>query len=346
MKNYKCRILITGVAGFIGCHLAKKLISEENLVVGLDNINDYYSISLKKDRLKFIEAEKKKSETFRFYKVSLEDNEKLRQIFNNYNFDIVINLAAQAGVRYSLQNPSSYIKSNIVGFSNILEFCKDFNIKHLIYASSSSVYGLNSTLPFDEDQNASHPASLYAATKKSNELMAHSYSHLYNLPCTGLRFFTVYGPWGRPDMAPMIFARAILDKKPIDVFNYGEMSRDFTFIDDVIEAISRCCHKIPTRDEQFDGSQNSSSFSSAPYRIFNIGNNKPISLNYFIELLEKNLQKKAIKNFMSSQPGDLTSTFAEIDKLSKWIGYHPKTKIEQGIKRFTDWYIKYYSESP
>ncbi len=342
MKKYKCRILITGVAGFIGCHLAKKLISEENIVVGLDNINDYYCVSLKKDRLKFIEVEKKKSETFRFYKVSLEDNEKLRKIFNNYNFDIVINLAAQAGVRYSLQNPSSYIKSNIVGFFNILECCKEFNVKHLIYASSSSVYGLNSTLPFNEDQNVSHPASLYAATKTSNELMAHSYSHLYNLPCTGLRFFTVYGPWGRPDMAPMIFARAILDKKPINVFNYGEMSRDFTFIDDVIEAISRCCQKIPTRDEQINGSKIS---SSAPYRIFNIGNNKPTSLNYFIELLEKNLQKKAIKNLMSSQPGDLNSTYAEIDTLSKWIKYYPKTKIEQGIKRFTDWYIQYYSES-
>ena len=335
----KQKILITGIAGFIGSFLGKKLLEEGKYVVGIDNINDYYDQSLKKDRLKFIQKADLKKESFIFFEKDLQDINAMQEIFKKYNPDVVVNLAAQAGVRYSLVNPKSYIQSNLVGFSNILECCREFKVKHLIYASSSSVYGGNQELPFNEAQIVDTPLSLYAATKKSNELMAYSYSHLYKLPCTGLRFFTVYGPWGRPDMAPMIFAKLINENKPIDVFNFGEMSRDFTYIDDVIIILNNCCKKIPLSR---GGKDNKINFESPPHQIFNVGNNKPIPLNYFISLIEKNLGKNARKNFKSLQPGDLVSTYADIDKISNWVNFIPKTNIEEGIEKFIDWYKKYY----
>ncbi len=338
-------ILVTGAAGFIGAALVKSLLKLDFKVIGIDNLNDYYSTSLKRSRL--IEIDKASSENgeWFFHEVSIEDNKVLLDIINRYNPRILVHLAAQAGVRYSIRNPSAYIQSNLVGFANVLEGCRQNKIQHLIYASSSSVYGGNKNLPFHEEQAVNHPVSLYAATKKSNELMAHTYSHLYDLPTTGLRFFTVYGPWGRPDMAPMIFARSILKNEPIKVFNHGEMQRDFTYIDDVVEGIIRCCFKSASSDDDFNPLLPNPSTSSAPFRIFNLGNSHPIHLIYFIELLENNLGKKAIKNFQPIQPGDVVSTAARMDLLNSWVEYKPTTSIEKGIKLFSEWYLDYFKNT-
>ncbi|OUL43878.1 capsular biosynthesis protein CpsI, partial [Prochlorococcus sp. HOT_208_60] len=310
-------------------------------VIGIDNLNNYYDISLKKSRINSIQLVSS-NQDWKFFQIDLEDYLGLNNIFNQIKPDIVINLAAQAGVRYSLENPSSYIKSNLVGFGNVLELCKEFEVKNLIYASSSSVYGSNRKLPFKETDPVNHPVSLYAATKKSNELMAHTYSHLYNLPCTGLRFFTVYGPWGRPDMAPMIFTKSIMESKPINIFNFGKMSRDFTYIDDICEAIYKCTYKPATIDNKFNSLEPDPSSSTAPYRIFNIGNNKTVDLLYFISLLENNLKKKAIKNLKPIQLGDVENTFSDTSKLQKWINFVPKTSIEIGVKNFIQWYKNFY----
>ncbi|MFZ1704658.1 MAG: NAD-dependent epimerase [Saprospiraceae bacterium] len=333
------RILVTGAAGFIGFHLVNQLIKEGFEVVGLDNINDYYDPKLKYARLKEagIEiddiyygkyAESKKFEKYHFIKLDIEDAINLNKVFSDNNFDYVCHLAAQAGVRYSIENPRLYIQSNIVGFFNILECCRNFPIKHLIYASSSSVYGNNSTVPFSETDNVDHPVSLYAATKKSNELMAHTYSHLYQIPTTGLRFFTVYGPWGRPDMAYFSFTKSIIEDKPIKVFNNGQMSRDFTFIDDIIEGIGRLLNKPPNDD--------------TAYQLFNIGNDHPVTLLHFITILEQILNKETIKEFLPMQAGDVVKTWANIDQLNTLTGYRPMTKIQDGLKNFVNWYKKYY----
>tara|TARA_Y100000589_G_C27162391_1_gene633369 strand:+ start:653 stop:1678 length:1026 start_codon:yes stop_codon:yes gene_type:complete len=341
MKKIKKTILITGVAGFIGSFLAKKLLNENYLVIGIDDMNNYYDVKLKQDRMDELVI-KNSQDNFKFYELSINNNDEVNSIFRKYNPNFVINLAAQAGVRYSITNPESYIQSNLVGFSNILESCRNFNVEHLIYASSSSVYGGNTSLPFTESQAVNHPVSLYAATKKANELMAHSYSHLYELPCTGLRLFTVYGPWGRPDMAPMIFAKAISSGSPIKVFNYGKMSRDFTYIDDVIDAISKIIIKIPSKDDNFDTALPNPSTSFAPSRIFNIGNNKPVKLLTFIDLIEKNLGKKALKNFEPLQSGDVISTFADIDNVKEWVDFNPVISIDIGIEKFIRWFKSYY----
>tara|TARA_Y100001968_G_scaffold4784_1_gene4241 strand:+ start:190 stop:1236 length:1047 start_codon:yes stop_codon:yes gene_type:complete len=335
-------IIVTGAAGFIGAALVKALLSLDLKVIGIDNLNDYYSTSLKRSRLNEIEKVSKKNGKWVFFEISIEDNIVLSDVINRYNPNVFVHLAAQAGVRYSITNPSTYIQSNLVGFANVLEGCRQNKISHLVYASSSSVYGGNKNLPFYEEQAVNHPVSLYAATKKSNELMAHTYSHLYDLPTTGLRFFTVYGPWGRPDMAPMIFARSILKNEPIKVFNEGKMQRDFTYIDDVVEGIIRCCFKKASIDNSFNPLIPNPSTSSAPYRIFNIGNSSPIQLTYFIDLLEKNLGKKAIKNLQPMQPGDVVSTAAKMDLLNSWINYKPTTSIENGIKLFSEWYLDYF----
>ena len=339
MKN----ILVTGAAGFIGAALVKKLLLKDNNVVGYDNLNSYYDITLKKNRLEDIKINSKESKgSWLFHHASIEEKKYLQNIFLKEKFDVVIHLAAQAGVRYSLENPSSYIQSNLVGFSNIMELCREYSIKNFIFASSSSVYGGNKNLPFTEEQTVDHPISLYAATKKANELIAHSYSHLYDLPCTGLRFFTVYGPWGRPDMAPMLFANAIVNKKPINVFNFGKMSRDFTYIDDIVEGIFRCIDKPATRNNNFDHLSPSVASSFAPYKIFNIGNSKPIELLYFIEILENELGIKAIKNLMPIQPGDVASTAANTTLLENWVDFKPSTTIEDGINKFVNWFRGYY----
>ncbi|WP_269616626.1 NAD-dependent epimerase/dehydratase family protein [Prochlorococcus marinus] len=338
-------ILVTGAAGFIGAALVKALLPLDCKVIGIDNLNDYYSTSLKRSRLTEIEKVSRKNGEWFFYQIPIEDNKVLQDIINRYNPKVFVHLAAQAGVRYSITNPAAYIQSNLVGFGNVLEGCRQHKIPHLIYASSSSVYGGNKNLPFYEEQAVNHPVSLYAATKKSNELMAHTYSHLYDLPTTGLRFFTVYGPWGRPDMAPMIFARSILNNEPIKVFNHGKMQRDFTYIDDVVEGIIRCCFKKASIDDHFNPLIPNPSTSSAPYRIFNIGNSHPIQLTYFIELLEKNLGKKAIKNFQPMQPGDVVSTAARMDLLNSWVEYKPTTSIENGIKMFAEWYLDYFKNT-
>ncbi len=343
-KENKETILVTGSAGFIGAALVKALLILDFKVIGIDNLNDYYSTSLKKARLTEIKKVSRKNGEWFFYEISIEDNKALSDIINRYSPKVLVHLAAQAGVRYSIQNPFAYIQTNLVGFANVLEGCRQNNTSHLIYASSSSVYGGNKNLPFYEEQAVNHPVSLYAATKKSNELMAHTYSHLYNLPTTGLRFFTVYGPWGRPDMAPMIFARSILKNEPIKVFNQGKMQRDFTYIDDVVEGIIRCCFKKACLDEDFDPLMPNPSTSSAPYRIFNIGNANPIQLTYFIELLERNLGKKAIKDLQPMQPGDVVSTSAKMDLLNSWIEYKPKTTIEKGIQLFSEWFLNYYGK--
>ncbi len=342
MSIMKRKVIVTGAAGFIGAAISTKLLLKGDKVVGIDNLNDYYDISLKKSRINEIKLKISK-DNWKFFQVDLENYKRLDLIFDETKPDIVINLAAQAGVRYSLENPSSYIKSNLVGFGNVLELCKKYGIKNLIYASSSSVYGGNKKLPFKETDAVNHPVSLYAATKKSNELMAHSYSHLYNLPCTGLRFFTVYGPWGRPDMAPMIFTKSILEAKPINIFNFGDMSRDFTYIDDISEAIYKCTHKPATINYQFNPTKPDPSSSTAPHRIFNIGNNKSVDLLYFISLLEDNLEIKAIRNLKPIQPGDVKDTFADTHKLEEWINFCPKTPIEIGVKNFIDWYKNYYN---
>ena len=331
-------ILVTGCAGFIGFHLTKALLANGNTVVGLDNLNNYYDVSLKKNRLKKIV-----DKNFTFIKADLDQSNKINEIFSESKFDSVINLAAQAGVRYSLKNPMAYINSNVVGFMNILEACRNYQTKHLIYASSSSVYGMNTSKPFSVTHNVDHPVSLYAASKKSNELMAHTYSHLYGLPTTGLRFFTVYGPWGRPDMALFLFTKAILEGKAIKVFNNGEMQRDFTYIDDIVEGILRLLNVPAKSNPNWNGDTPDPSSSSAPYKIYNIGNNSPVKLEYFISVIESSLGIKANKEYLPIQPGDVESTFADIDGLYEAIRFKPKTSIEVGVDNFIKWYKDYYN---
>lgn len=347
------KILVTGTAGFIGSFVATQLAEMGNDVVGVDSINDYYDVNLKFGRLERdgvdpVKAEKGdmvvsgKYPAYRFIRLQLEDRESLEKIFSEENFDKVCHLAAQAGVRYSLTNPHAYIDANIVAFVNILEGCRHNNIKHLVYASSSSVYGLNEKFPFSTKDNVDHPISLYAATKKSNELMAHTYSHLYNIPTTGLRFFTVYGPWGRPDMALFLFTKAILEGKPIDVFNMGEMRRDFTYIDDIVEGVLRVLDKPPVGNEEWSGKAPNPSSSRAPYKIYNIGNNSPVGLMEYIDAIEKALGKKAEKNFLPMQPGDVAATWADVDDLIADLDYSPSVGVEEGVQRFIDWYKEFY----
>ena len=334
------KYLITGAAGFIGFHLSKRMLGQGDSVIGIDNLNEYYDVNLKKARLN----ELKEDPEFTFHKLDLVDRKGIEKLFTENKFDYVVNLAAQAGVRYSLTNPRAYIDSNVVGFLNILEGCRNSDIKHLVFASSSSVYGANTMMPFSVHHNVDHPISLYAATKKSNELMAHSYSSLYKLPCTGLRIFTVYGPLGRPDMAPFLFTKAILENRPIDVFNKGKMKRDFTYIDDIVEGVVRVTVNIPVPDTGWNSDKPDPATSYAPYRLYNIGNNNPIELMKFIEVLEDCLGKKAEKNFLPMQPGDVHETCADVDDLIN-IGFKPSTPIEKGIKKFVEWYLDYYEKT-
>ena len=339
MYKFEKVVLITGCAGFIGAALSKRFLEANYKVIGIDNLNNYYDVKLKNDRLKVIETlVKDRKYLWDFFKVSIENVGKIKDIFIKNKPDIVINLAAQAGVRFSINNPASYVKSNLSGFFNILENCKDNNVEHLVYASSSSVYGGNDDYPFTENHKINRPLSFYAATKISNEMMAYSYSNIYNIPITGLRFFTVYGPWGRPDMAPMIFSKKIFLKEPISIFNYGKMSRDFTFIDDIVEGTYLCALKAPNNNNEIINSKN-----KVPNKIFNIGFGKPIKLNYFIELLEDNLSIKAIKKFEPIQPGDVKKTFSDTHLLEEWIGYKPKISVEEGVRRFASWFLEYYS---
>ena len=338
------KILVTGAAGFIGSEIVKKLLSEGAAVFGLDNLNCYYNPLLKEKRIENIEGINRNN-LWNFCKVNLENSKKMDQIFKEYSPNIVINLAAQAGVRYSIDNPMSYVESNIVGFLNILEGCRNSKVEHLIYASSSSVYGGNKITPFKESSSVDHPVSFYAATKKSNEMLAHFYSHIFQIPISGLRFFTVYGPMGRPDMAPMIFADAMLREQPINVFNNGQMSRDFTYIDDVIDAIYKCCLKTPYSNVHFYESRPEPSTSFAPHRIFNVGSNNPTNLLDFIELLEASLGVRAIKKMKPMQPGDVKSTFADIDRLKDWVNFIPKTSLNEGISKFASWYKEYFNSS-
>ncbi|MFB2936649.1 NAD-dependent epimerase [Aerosakkonemataceae cyanobacterium BLCC-F154] len=331
-------ILVTGAAGFIGFYLAQKLLNRGDKVIGIDNINDYYDVNLKHDRL----AQLGDRHNFTFYKLDLADRAGMEKLFSEHKFDMVAHLAAQAGVRYSLKNPHTYVNSNLVGFIHILEGCRYHNIKHLVFASSSSVYGANTKMPFSVHDNVDHPLSLYAATKKANELMAHTYSHLYDLPTTGLRFFTVYGPWGRPDMALFTFTKAILSGNPIDVFNYGKMKRDFTYIDDIVEGVVRTLDKIPQPNPEWSAENPDPSTSTAPYKIYNIGNNQPVELIRFIEVLEDCLGMKAEKNLLPLQPGDVLATYADVDDLTKDVGFKPSTPIEVGIDNFVKWYRSYY----
>lgn len=332
-------VLITGAAGFIGFHVATALLARGDSVVGLDNLNDYYDVSLKRARLNNLLVHTQ----FQFVEGALEDQQTLDALFKSQTFDGVINLAAQAGVRYSLENPQAYIDSNLVGFANILECCRHHRPQHLVYASSSSVYGMNATMPFSVHDNVNHPVSLYAATKKANELMAHTYSHLYDLPTTGLRFFTVYGPWGRPDMAMYLFTDAIVADQPIKVFNNGKMQRDFTYIDDIVEGVVRVLDKPAQPDPGWDRKTPDSGSSSAPYRIFNIGNNNPVSLLDFIGAIEAALGKTAKKDFLPIQPGDVEATYADIEDLAHYVGYRPSTPIESGVARFVQWYQDYHA---
>lgn len=332
------KILVTGAAGFIGFHLSKRLLDRGDEVIGLDSVNDYYDVNLKKARLAQLEGRA----GFRFVKMGLEDREGIARLFKDEKFDKVINLAAQAGVRYSLINPHAYIDSNIVGFTNILEGCRHNGVKHLVFASSSSVYGANTKMPFSVHDNVDHPVSLYAATKKANELMAHTYSHLYKLPTTGLRFFTVYGPWGRPDMALFLFTKAILEDRPIDVFNNGKMRRDFTYIDDIVEGVIRVTDNVAQPNPNWSGDEPDPGTSYAPYRNYNIGNNSPVELMRFIEVIEDAVGKKAKKNLLPLQPGDVPATYADVDDLINDVGFKPATSIEDGVKRFVEWYKDYY----
>ena len=334
------KILVTGAAGFIGHALAKRLLAEGRDVVGLDNLNDYYDVQLKRDRL----AELLGHSRFVFFEEDMAGREFMARLFDEQRFDAVVNLAAQAGVRYSLVNPAAYVDTNLVGFGNILEGCRHSGVRHLVFASSSSVYGANTKMPFSERDNVDHPVSLYAASKKANELMAHTYSHLFGLPCTGLRFFTVYGPWGRPDMAPMLFAKAILAGEPIRVFNNGEMERDFTYIDDIIEGVARIIDRLPTPDPDWRGDAPNPATSYCPWRIYNIGNNKTVHLMRFIEVLEDCLGRKAIKTFLPMQPGDVPATWADSEALAQATGFRPNTPIEEGVRRFVDWYLRYYKQ--
>jgi len=332
------KILVTGAAGFIGFHLSQRLLARGDEVVGLDNVNDYYDVNLKLGRLELLQ----KQANFRFVKMALEDREPLTRLFEQERFDTVVNLAAQAGVRYSLVNPYAYIDSNISGFINILEGCRHHGVKHLVYASSSSVYGANTAMPFSVHHNVDHPVSLYAATKKANELMAHTYSSLYGIPTTGLRFFTVYGPWGRPDMALFLFTKAILEGRPIDVFNFGKMRRDFTFVDDIVEGVVRVSDHVPKGNAAWSGDTPDPGTSYAPYKIYNIGNNSPVELLRFIEVLEGALGKTAEKNLLPIQAGDVPATYADVDDLIADVGFKPATSIEEGIGRFVAWYRSFY----
>jgi UDP-glucuronate 4-epimerase len=333
-------ILITGAAGFIGAALAERFLADGRSVVGIDNLNDYYDPALKQARLRRLEA----SAGFRFVKLDIADHAGVDALFRAHRFEAVINLAAQAGVRYSLENPRAYVTANVDGFLNVLEACRHSGVRHLVFASSSSVYGAVTKMPFSVHQNVDHPVSLYAATKKSNELMAHCYSHLFRLPTTGLRFFTVYGPWGRPDMALMIFAKAMLAGRPIAVFNNGDMMRDFTYIDDIVEAVYRISRRIPEPDPAWDSARPDAATSNAPYRIYNIGNNAPVALTRVIDLLEENLGVAAIRELKPMQPGDVPATYADVDDLAEATGFQPNTSIEDGIGRFAAWYLSYYGK--
>ena len=330
-------VLVTGAAGFIGFHVAQKLLARGDRVVGLDNLNDYYDVNLKLARLAQIEN----LPGFTFAKMDLQDRPAMEALFSEHQFDAVINLAAQAGVRYSLENPHAYVDSNIVGFTNILECCRHHKTGHLVYASSSSVYGMNSAMPFSIHDNVDHPISLYAASKKANELMAHTYSHLFGLPTTGLRFFTVYGPWGRPDMALFLFTKAILAGEPIKVFNNGQMQRDFTYIDDIVEGVVRVMDKTATPNPDWNGATPDPGTSSAPYRLFNIGNNNPVMLTEFIAAIEKALGKTAERELLPMQPGDVAATYANIDDLIAAVDYRPQTPIQVGIDNFIAWYLEH-----
>lgn len=332
------KILVTGAAGFIGMHTCLRLLERGDEVVGIDNLNDYYDVHLKEARLAKLSSHPR----FSFHKLSVEDTEGINRIINSFKPRRVIHLAAQAGVRYSLQNPRAYIDANVVGFNNMLEACRHNAVEHLVYASSSSVYGGNTKLPFSEADSVDHPVSLYAATKKANELMAHTYSHLFGLPTTGLRFFTVYGPWGRPDMALFLFTKAILANQPIDVFNHGQMVRDFTFIHDIVEGVIRVLDKPATPDTAFDAANPHPGTSRAPYRIFNIGNNHPTPLMDYIQALELAIGKTAEKNYRPMQPGDVPATAANTDALHAWVGFKPDTPVRIGVSKFVDWYRKHY----
>ena len=334
------KTLITGSAGFIGFHLSKLLLKKGFEIVGIDNLNNYYDVSLKEDRLKILE----KFDNFQFHKIDLKDKPAIDELFASNKFDYVINLAAQAGVRYSITNPYAYVDSNLIGFMNILEACRNNPVKHLLYASSSSVYGGNTVVPFSTNHQVDHPVSLYAATKKSNELMAHTYSHLFGIPTTGLRFFTVYGPWGRPDMAYFSFTKDILAGKAIKVFNYGKMERDFTYVDDIVEGISKLLPLAPISNESWNEQTDDLSSSSAPYKIYNIGNNQPVKLEKFISVLENTLGVEAEKNYMEMQPGDVLRTYADVSDLEKDIDFKPSTTIEAGLGKFVEWYEGYYRE--
>jgi len=332
------KVLVTGSAGFIGFYLAKKLLDSNIEVVGLDNLNSYYDPALKQARLEQLFSHP----AYTHINKDLADREAMAELFSTGKFDAVVNLAAQAGVRYSLKNPNSYVDTNIVGFLNVLEGCRHSGVKHFVFASSSSVYGANTKVPFSVHHNVDHPVSLYAASKKSNELMAHAYAHLYNLAITGLRFFTVYGPWGRPDMAYFLFTKAILEDRPIDVYNHGRMARDFTYIDDIIEGVNRVIQRIPEPDENWDGNNPDPATSYSRYRIYNIGNNQKVDLLRFIEVLEECLGKKAKKNLLPMQPGDVKVTYADVDDLMRDVGFKPSTPIEVGLKHFVAWYREYY----
>jgi len=335
------KILVTGAAGFIGSKLSEELLLRGDDVVGIDILNDYYDVRLKEARLKRVENSPKKG-TFRFIKLDLADRQGMEKLFAEEQFDKVVNLAAQAGVRYSIENPLSYVDSNIVGFAHVLEGCRHNKVKHLVYASSSSVYGLNESMPFSVHDNVDHPISLYAASKKSDELMAHTYSHLYRLPTTGLRFFTVYGPWDRPDMALQKFAKAIFEGKPIDVYNYGKHRRDFTYIDDIVEGVIRVLDNIAEPNPEWNGVKPDSASSPAPWRIYNIGNQQPVELMTYIETLEKHLGKTAEKNLLPLQPGDVPDTYADVADLVNDVNYKPSTTVDEGIKAFAQWYKEYY----
>ncbi|QDU99026.1 NAD-dependent epimerase [Lignipirellula cremea] len=332
------KILVTGAAGFIGYHVSRRLLERGDSVLGLDNLNDYYDVRLKQDRLNLLLEQP----GFQFENQELAELEPLMLLFQSQQFDTVINLAAQAGVRYSLTNPQAYVTSNLAGFVNILEGCRHHGVKHLVYASSSSVYGANTRMPFSVHHNVDHPVSLYAATKKANELLAHTYSHLYRLPATGLRFFTVYGPWGRPDMAPFLFTKAILEGRPIEVFNHGKMRRDFTFIDDIVEGVVRVADRLPQPDPAWSTDAPDPGASNAPYKIYNIGNHQPVELMHFIECIEKHLGMKAEMKMLPMQPGDVPATYADIDDLAADVGFRPGVSLDEGIARFIAWYREYY----